>query len=229
MKATRTPADVGRRRGNRQSGFTLIEIVVAMVVTVLTLGLAAGAFRLLSHSGERGDRLLARHDSLARGIDVLRRDIERLERVTTQRDDGRALVFLGDSSHLTFVAVEPPFPTEPGPYFIAYAIRQGRDGATLTRERAPFQRSAIDLSRLRTGDSAAVIEGPYAMRFLYLERTKGRERWLTQWTDPVDPPSLIGLEITGVADGATVLPLLTFRPRIDAEAGCVRERGACNF
>jgi general secretion pathway protein J len=145
-----------------------------------------------------------------------------------KRGDTRILLFHGDAARLTFVAVEPPFPSEPGPYFIAYAVRQGRDGATLTRERAPFQPSAVDLLRLRAEDSAAVIEGPYRMRFLYLERSGGRERWLTQWSDPLELPRLIALEVTGLADGGAALPLLTFRPRIDAERSCVKDGGWCS-
>lgn len=219
--------DAGAHRGDRQGGITFIEIVVALVVIALALGIAVAAMRLLVHSGERGARLIARHDILSRGIDVLRHDIERIERATWKRGDAREVIFHGDAGRLIFLAVEPPFPAEAGPYFIAYAIRQGRDGATLTRERAPFQSSVVDLQQVRTEDSVAVIEGPYRMRFLYLARNDAEGRWLAQWSDPADLPGLVALEISNLAGGAAT-PLLVFRPAVDAERTCVRDNGSCN-
>jgi general secretion pathway protein J len=218
----------------RESGATLVEIVVALTVVALALAVAAGAMRLVSGSGARGAELIARHDVLSRGIDVLRRDIERLERVVRTRSttDGpdSEFIFRGDADGLTLVVVEPAFPSDPGPYFVVYAIRQGRDGAVLTRERAPFRASTPDLRRLNTGDSAAVVEGPYRLRFLYLDSRRERERWLTHWSDPRRLPDLIGLQISPLAKGMAEMPLVVFRPRIDAERSCIKEEAsACTL
>lgn len=210
-------------QGDGQSGVTLIEVIVALIVTVLTLAIAAGGLRLLSRSGERGAQVIAHHDIVARGVDVLRRDIERLERVVDKRDDSAEFVFRGDAGNLRFVAIEPPFPSEAGPYVIVYTIAQRLDGVVLTRERAPFQRNA-DIDRLRTADAVAVLEGPYRLRFLYLDRKDGRERWLPQWADPFRIPALISLEMSDLAGSASPMSIV-FRPRIDAELGCVKDEG----
>jgi prepilin-type N-terminal cleavage/methylation domain-containing protein len=209
--------------GGGQSGVTLIEIVVALVVVGLTLGIAAGGLRVLGRSGERGAAIVARHDVLSRGLDVLRRDIERLERVVWKRTEMPEMAFHGDASRLTFVAVEPSFPTEAGPYFLIYTVQQRRDGAALMRERAPYQASVPDLRRITGGDAVAVIEGPYRMRFLYLERKEARQRWVQQWADPQSLPELISLEMSGLSERSTPMPPLVFRPRVDAERSCVKE------
>jgi prepilin-type N-terminal cleavage/methylation domain-containing protein len=213
----------------RQSGVTLIELVVALAVVALTLAIALNGLVLLARSGDRGAHVMARHDMISRGIDVLRRDIERLERVFTKRGDDADLVFRGDAAGMTFVVVEPPFPTEAGPYFVVYAIQQRRDGATLTRARTPFQASAADIRGLSGEDAVTVIEGPYRLRFLYLERREGRENWLAQWSDRYRLPDLISLEVSGLADGRGAIPPIVFRPRIDAERGCVKEEGTCTI
>lgn len=214
--------------GDPQSGVTLVEIVVALAVVALTLGIAAGGLRLLGRSGERGAAVVARHDVLSRGIDVLRRDIERLERVVWKHGDTPEFVFDGDADRLTFVAIEPAFPTEAGPYFLIYAVRQRPDGAVLTRERAPYRASVPDIRRLAGPDPVAIIEGPYRLRFLYLERKEGRQRWLPQWSDPQRLPELISLEVSGLAEGSAPMPPLVFRPRADAERSCVKDDdGAC--
>ena len=211
-----------------QSGVTLIEIVVALAVVALTLGIAAGGLRLLGRSGERGAAVVARHDVLSRGIDVLRRDIERLERVVWKPGDTPEFVFSGDAHRLSFVAIEPSFPTQAGPYFLIYAVRQRPDGAVLTRERAPYRVSVPDIRRLAGPDPVAIIEGPYRLRFLYLDRKGGSQRWLPQWSDTQRLPELISLEVSGLAEGSAPMPPLVFRPRADAERGCVKDDdGVC--
>jgi prepilin-type N-terminal cleavage/methylation domain-containing protein len=210
-------------RADGQSGVTLVEVIVALAITVLTLAIAAGGLRLLSRSGERGAQVIARHDIVARGVDVLRRDIERLERVVWKRGDNAELLFRGDAANLRFVAIEPPFPAEAGPYVIAYSIAQGREGAVLARERAPFRANG-DIDRLATADTVAVLEGPYRLRFLYLDRKDDRERWLPQWTDRNRLPALITLELSDPAGNGGPVSIV-FRPRIDAERSCVKDEG----
>jgi type II secretory pathway component PulJ len=209
-------------RSDGQSGATLIEIVVALAIVALTLAVAAGGLRLLARSGERGAQVIARHDILSRGVDVLRRDVERLERVVGKRGETTQFVFHGSATRLAFVAVEPPVPSEPGAYLIVYTIRQARDGDVLARERTPFQTSAVDLERLSAADSVSVIEGHYRLRFLYLDAREGRERWLAQWSDPYRLPDLVRLEVSGLA-GAGGPVSIAFRPRIEAERSCVNE------
>jgi len=226
-RSSATPSATSR--GGRQSGVTLIEIVVALALVGLTLGIAAGGLRLLGRSGERGAEVIARHDGLSRGLDVLRHDIERLERVVWKRGETTELVFHGDAGRLAFVAVEPPFPTEAGPYFLIYSIQQRPDGAVLTRARAPYQSSVPDLRRLAGRDAVDVIEGRYRLRFLYLERKDGRQRWVPQWSDTQRLPELISLEMSGLTGGGAPLPPLVFHPRVDAARGCVKEDdGACS-
>jgi general secretion pathway protein J len=210
-------------RGNGQSGVSLVEIVVALAVIALTLALAAAGMRLLAHSGERGARLVARHDILSRGIDVLRRDIERLERAVWKRGDTTELVFHADATRLTFVAIEPPFPSQAGAYFIIYTVQRRPGGDVLTRERAPFNASTADILNLPTQDSVVLIEGPYRVRFLYLDHKDDGERWLAQWSDRYRLPSLVALEVTDLAGAA--MPPIVFRPRIDAERSCVKDSG----
>jgi hypothetical protein len=96
----------------------------------------------------------------------------------------------------------------------------------LTRARAPYQTSVPDLRRLTGGDAVTAIEGPYRLRFLYLERKEGRQRWVPSWSDPSRLPELIGLEVVGPAQGGPPLPPLVFRPHVDAERTCLKEDGA---
>lgn len=214
----------------RQSGMTLVEIVVALVIVGLTFAMAAGAFRLLARSGETGTALIERHDMFSRGIDTLRRDVERLERIPLGKDgNDPQFAFGGDQRALSFVVLEPPFPTAAGLFLVRYAIVE-RDGhASMVRSRAPFV-AAAGRSSARFGDDVTVLEGPYRFGFSYLERQDGRERWVARWSDRVSLPVLVKLDVADGASGAAVLPPLVFRPRIEVEPGCARSgSGPCTI
>jgi general secretion pathway protein J len=211
--------------GDGQAGATLVEMLAALAVVALTLVAAASGLRQLAGSADRGAQVIARHDMFSSGIAVLRRDVERLERVVWKRGQNTEFAFHADATNLTFVAIEPPFPSEAGPYFVGYAIVQRPDGDVLTRGRAPFDLSTADIRRLPTQDLVTVLEGPYRFRFTYLDRKDGREQWIAQWSDPYRLPDLIGLEIRGRAEGGRPMLPIIFRPRIDAERACVKEEG----
>jgi general secretion pathway protein J len=218
------PADIAS--GDSQSGVTLLEVLVALAVVALAMAIAGSGLRLLGRSGDRGAAVIARHETLSRGIGVLRRDIERLERAVRKRGDNAEFVFRGDQGRLTFVVVEPPFPAEAGPHLVVYSIAQQGDDVLLTRERAPFEASTAELEGPPMRDSVAVIEGRYRLRFVYLGRNVGGGRWLSQWSDPYSLPDLIGLEVSDLdARSGAVMPPIVFRPRLDAERSCAKDEG----
>jgi general secretion pathway protein J len=213
---------------DRQSGATLIELVAALVVLALTLAIAGTGLRFLARSSDRGTQLIGRHDMLSRGLDALRGDIQRMERVAWKRGRNTEFAFSGDSRGLTFVGIEPPYPTQAAPFFVSYSIQQKGDWGSLVRARAPFDAGAKDINSLRGEDDVVVLEGPYTFRFAYYERKDGRERWVARWTERDRLPELIRLEIGGLG-GASVQPVV-FRPRVDAEPGCIKEgAGACTM
>jgi general secretion pathway protein J len=216
--------------GAGQAGVTLVELVAALAVVALTFAIAGTGLRFLARSSDRGTHLIARHDMLSRGTDALRRDIERLERVVWKRGNNNEFVFRGDSKGLTFVGVEPPFPTQAAPFFIFYSIVQRSDWGTLVRGRAPFDSGAKDIDRLPSEDEVTVLEGPYTFRFSYFERKQGRERWVPRWTEREQLPELIRLEILDLGSGGGSLQPIVFRPRVDAEQSCVKAGGsACTI
>ena len=213
-----------------QAGVTLIELVAALVVLALTFAIAGTGLRFLARSGDRGTQLIARHDMLSRGLDALRRDLERLERVAWKRGRNNEFAFAGDSKGLTFVGIEPPYPTQAAPYFLIYSIQQTNDWGTLVRGRAPFDAGAKDINGLRGEDEVTVLEGPYTFRFSYYERKEGRERWVPRWTERDRLPELIRLEILGLSAGGGAMQPIVFRPHVDAEQACVKgAAGACTI
>lgn len=210
--------------GDGQAGATLVEVLAALAVVALTLVIAAGGMHLLGSSAGRGAQVVVRQDMFSRGTAVLRRDIERLERVIWKRGENLEFAFHAEATSLAFIVIEPPFPTEAGPYFVAYSILQRPDGDVLARSRAPFDSSITNMRRVPAQEPVNVLEGHYRFRFGYLERKGGREQWVSQWSDAHRLPDLIRLEIAGLVEAARPITPIVFRPRIDAERTCVKEQ-----
>lgn len=210
--------------GDAQAGATLVETLAALAVVALTLATAATGLRQLAGSADRGAQVVARHDMFSSGIAALRRDVERIERVVWKRGQDAEFAFHANATNLTFIVIEPPFPSDAGAYFVVYAILQRPDGDVLTRGRAPFDLSTADIQRLPAEDFVTVLEGPYRFRFGYLDRKEGRERWVSQWSDPYRLPELISLEVLGRVEGGRPMQPIVLRPRIDAERTCVKEQ-----
>ena len=224
----------GRQSGpvpaGHQSGMTLVEIVVALVVIGMTFAIAAGAFRVLARSGGIGNELIGRHDMFSRGIDAVRRDIERLERIALgkQADDAQ-FEFSGTERTMAFVAVEPPFPTHAGLFLIRYEITERGGRGVVVRSRSPYV-AGSPIPASRAEDAVTVLDGPYRFVFSYLERREGRERWVARWTDRTSLPVLVKLDVVDGESGVAALPPLMFRPRPEVEQGCAKPgTGPCTM
>src|SRR5262245_23367522 len=75
----------GPQLAGGEAGVTLIELLAALVVLALTFAIAGTGLRFLARSSDRGTELIGRHDMLSRGLEALRGDIERMERVAWKR------------------------------------------------------------------------------------------------------------------------------------------------
>ena len=209
---------------------TLVEIVVALVIIAMTFAMAAGALRVLARSGGIGTELIGRHDMISRGIDALRHDIERLERIALGKQAGDPqFEFVGTERTLAFVLVEPPFPSHAGLFFVRYSIGEREGRGQVVRSRTPFVAGSPSLAP-PAEDAVTVLDGPYRFGFSYLERREGRERWVPRWTDRTSLPVLVKLDVVDDDSGAASLPPLLFRPRVEVEQGCAKPgTGPCTM
>ncbi len=208
----------------RQAGFTLIEVLAALVVLAMLLTLTGTALRVLANSAARGSKIIDRLDMVARGYAAMRKDLVRVERAVRTERNGDRFIFSGDGQGLSFVMIEPGYPTEPGSYLISYAVQRTEAGLGLVRARDVYDPKSKGPPRSRAESAeVTIIEGPYRYKFSYYERAGSRIGWVDRWTETRRMPELIRLEVESTTAGVPSPPPLLVRPRIDAEVTCVAD------
>lgn len=204
----------------REAGFTLVELLASLSILAVLLGLVALALDIVGRGWDRAALLVSDRDMIARGGDAIRGDLARLGRPVALVGDRPVFLFSGAESEVRFVAVEPPYPTEPGPHLIQLAVRRSGDVTRLVRARLPWHPKLTLNPAQPFRDEVIVLEGPFDLRFGYLEASGGAGRWLDRWPHQDRMPRLMRLEILSRADRSALVPPMVVALVVDAEHGC---------
>ena len=89
------------------SGFTLLEVLVAMVIMAVIMTTAFGALRLGARSWEAGVTRASGNERFRTVADLLRRQVSQVIPMTWSSDTEKRIAFEGTSEQLRFVAPAP--------------------------------------------------------------------------------------------------------------------------
>ncbi len=210
-----------------EDGFTLIELLISLTIMGVILALLGSALRVLSRNWEANAGAIEKLDMISRASDILRRDASALTRIVSAADEKTPrYVFKGDPGRLSFVAIEPPYPTEAGPYFIDYSIVAGSNGADLVRARAPYRQDLQAFPGATTANRVSLLEGPFQYQFTYGAKEKGGLKWYGAWPYEKRIPDAIRLDIVDGRSGGAASPPIVVAVDADAELGCLSEEPA---
>lgn len=205
-----------------EAGFTLIELIVCLTILAGILALLGGGLRSLSHGADRNNERIQMLDMISRAFDILKRDVNGLQRIAINDGTSGRYLFSGTSEHLRFVTIEPPYPTAEGPYLVDYSV-SGKAPSVLIRGRAPLQPGQFTYSGATPANRVNLLEGRVSYRFRYGARSDKGMEWYDTWPFATRLPHVISLDIIDTRTSLPASPAFLVQLRANAEIGCLDE------
>lgn len=204
------------RQSRRQSGFTLIEVLVslalmAMIATILITSLQIGGI-----TWQRVTRTTSQNDDIAQTQDFLRRRLSTLYPYAGRSSDTQRPALLTEGGNLEFTS-DSPDAVATG--LIRYRLSVDRSsGDFVVQSHSGVDVSLPDADRWATERLLRHVDS-FAVQF-WQPAGESPGRWVDRWDDLTHVPSLIRIDITLSANDPRQWPPLYIEPRVTTSINC---------
>jgi general secretion pathway protein J len=207
---------------NRERGFTLIEVTIALVLLALMASTLYGSLSLAGTSWDRGEAKAQQTNEMRLTEDFLRRTLGAQHPLRLQKVLEKPLYFAGTRDSLSYAAALPGR-AGAGMYYFQVALTPYADSSRLTLSRVIPDYAATSLPTFGS-DLSVLAEGIGEVRFGYFGRDPGSAdivppTWRERWDDPQRLPDLIRIDVQPVRGAPW--PTLIIEPRLSPEVGCL--------
>ena len=203
-------------------GFTLLEVMLAIVLLALLLAGTWGAIRTTVHAMHSGEAAIDRTNRMRVAEEFMRRQISRILPLSFGQDDstGTNFVFEGSADSMRFVAPMPGYLSKGGPYVQTLQLVGGRGGGKqLVFTDAML--NGFDLAEAKSPTEPAVLldqiqDGKFEYRTL--DDQGELTDWSSDWEDPSVTPVMVRIAITMRPEARVVFPDMEIPLMLDVGA-----------
>lgn len=210
-------------RRARTAGFTLIEVVLAMVLLGVMMVLLYSGLSFAMRAWDAGDANGRRTAERRLGENFLRRELAELFPMRWKDPMQVKLAFEGKPDSMRFVSSRPAGLALGGLALVSLELERGgasRAGDLVMRRAMPDD-AATTFAPLERGERHILIAGVERVGFSYFgsENDFSEPQWHDTWSFEARVPQLVRLRMRA-ADGSA-LPELVARVVLGEEAGCL--------
>lgn len=205
---------------NRDQGFTLVELLLAITLMSILLALAYGGLRASTHATDRGQEILEESGRIRMAHQFIRKQLNQMIPLIFEQaeEDETGSVFLGDSRVIRFVAPMPGYLGFGGPHVQELEIVKGERGLALVMSHALLQ--GFEESKLFEREPILLLDRieSASFWFLGLDETGELANWSDSWEQPGLLPVSVMLDIEFAEDVYVRWPELVASVRVDSDA-----------
>ena len=214
-------------------GFTLLELIVALVLFALLSGVLFGSLKLAGRSTDSGEAKADAVSSMRLAEDFLRSNLAQEHPQRMRKIVQFPLLFTGTQDELRYASELPARVAGGGIWFFRLAVRSDDPKSPLVLERMIPDLSATSTPEFGAADRSVLAEGIAKLAIGYYGRESGdmaatTPTWRDRWDDTQRLPLLIRIDVT--PQRGRPWPSLYVAPREGPEAGCRawdEARGQC--
>ena len=195
------------RMRSRQRGFSLLEVMLAILLLGLLLAGAYSGITAAVHSMRSGEAVIERVDKVRTVQEFLRHQISRiLPFPYAQQGTATPIVFEGDAKFMRFVAPMPGYLSRGGAYVQTLTLAQADDGGMQLVFTSTLLNGFNKDKNKASEDSTVVLldhieDGTF--RYRGLNQQGQLMKWGDGWKDSTTTPLLVGVDLR-LADGRRI-------------------------
>ncbi len=198
MRAVTTRGRERRRPRSASAGFTLLEVVLALVIFSLLALMVYGAFYVGHRAVIAGEREADLSQRMRVVDDVVAHQVHSAVYYFARHDEDTVPYFLGRADAMSFVTAAPQSRGGTGLVVVTY---RAVDGQLVLEERPGFMPDDLyDPPSDARVERAVLLSGVSALRFEYLPRDEVDGQWQEAWDarDEDGLPSAVRLSVEGL-------------------------------
>lgn len=204
-----------------QSGFSLVEMLLAFTLMAMLLSLAYGGFRAATRATSAGQAVLEDSGSVRVAHQFIRRQLNQMLPLAYDMAGDlieNQVVFEGEGRRIQFVAPMPGYLGQGGPQVQYLEFAPGEEGLDLLFSHQLLQ--GYDPAYMIEREPIVLLEGVEFAQFEFLAVDENGEplAWTTAWDTPAILPRAIRLDIEFTGDGSRAWPLLMTGVKVDNQS-----------
>jgi len=209
-------------------GFTLLEVMLAILLLAVLLAGTYGAIRTATHAMHSGELAIDRTNRLRVAQEFLRHQVSRIMPLAFGQDENTNtnFVFEGRGNFMRFVAPMPGYLSKGGPYVQTLSFAGNRRGGRQLLF-TDTMLNGFDIDEKPQDKEPAILLDQIAdghFEFRTLDENNELSDWSDQWDDPSVTPVMVRVVVQMLPEARVEFPEMEIPLMLDV--GAVRRQGS---